>query len=417
MDKNAIIFILCIIASILFFLSQIFLLVQGVINFKFSQFKDTEIIVERILFEQFSEEVYSSINTPLKSQYIIRDHCLNNEEPIQASLKLDTYFDCKDIYSYEIKNCRKSVIHNYTNCENNGKIEFNNYKVTLDDRLIFCDYFSRYTQKITNFGNYSLCGSNSEYKYEDLLYNSISINDVVYGTSNNCENGKKICGILDTKGNKLCLDEGNECPNNEFNFKTVNNNFNSYRKVMNSIIISENKPLSHEWNKIIKEIYEDIDEKDSKKRKEITKRDLGKVVEETDDTYQKLDDSLTVKEIHDYNDIKNYDSSKYNSEQKMNIYYKNYIGFKDYDELTNFKKIFNENNPKDNPLYQLSSLGHDPIIIIVFSVVFLCFVIFYAIYTGIKWKKGNIENTYNLLTIFMIINIIYIVVELIIIIQ
>ena len=74
METNTINFILFIIGVSFFFFSQIFLLVQGIINLEFYKNEDRKVIVERTLFEQFSEEVYESINTPLMS-YTFKNTC------------------------------------------------------------------------------------------------------------------------------------------------------------------------------------------------------------------------------------------------------------------------------------------------------------------------------------------------------
>ena len=84
--------------SIAFFLlSQIFLLVQGIKNYEFFKFDDDKIIVEKTLFEQFSQEVYESINTPFSS-YKFQSSCNVNDQ-IRPSLYLNSYYDCRNIYS------------------------------------------------------------------------------------------------------------------------------------------------------------------------------------------------------------------------------------------------------------------------------------------------------------------------------
>ena len=57
------------------------------------------------------------------------------------------------------------------------------------------------------------------------------------------------------------------------------------------------------------------------------------------------------------------------------LYHKNYIGFKNYKELKKFKKLFNENDYKKNPLFKLSKTLRPYITSIVFGFIFLIFYI------------------------------------------
>ena len=107
MEINLKNFIFFVISISLFLLSQIFLLVQGIENYKFFKFDDEKIIVEKTLFEQFSQEVYESINTPF-STYEITSVC-DITKQIRFPLYLNTYYDCRNIYSSELKkNCQNS---------------------------------------------------------------------------------------------------------------------------------------------------------------------------------------------------------------------------------------------------------------------------------------------------------------------
>ena len=84
------------------------MLIQGIINLEFYKNEDRKVIVERTLFEQFSEEVYKSINTPFTSYSF--DKSCNFDNQLKMSLNLDTFYDCKDIYSSDLKEeCRKRL--------------------------------------------------------------------------------------------------------------------------------------------------------------------------------------------------------------------------------------------------------------------------------------------------------------------
>ena len=92
-------------------------------------------------------------------------------------------------------------------------------------------------------------------------------------------------------------------------------------------------------------------------------------------------------EIQKDNYIINFVSSKYNTNQNLSIYYRNYIGFKNSEELNKFKENFNEKDPRDNPLYKLSSSNHNPIVTITFSCILLVLDILSLIFSIILWKK------------------------------
>jgi hypothetical protein len=267
--------------------------------------------------------------------------------------------------------------------------------------VIYCqDYFSNYTQILLKLGDKYICRTNTfRSTYESLLYDSVPLTDI-YGNPNNCPNGKKKCGILDTKNNILCLDS---CPENDVKITSQDNpimyqlysnfKYEQNKKIISSIILSENQPMSHEWDNYIRDKYEKMDEKELKKRKNLSPKDFGLVWNEFDDTYKKLNIKISVDEIQKDNYIINFVSSKYNTNQNLSIYYRNYIGFKNSEELNKFKENFNEKDPRDNPLYNLSSSNHNPIVTITFSCILLVLDILSLIFSIILWKKEN--NEYN----------------------
>ena len=436
MEINIIKFILFIIGVSFFFISQIFLLIQGIKNYKFYKFDDPKIIAERTLYEQFSEEIYESINTPFSTIYSYQNACDTNNQ-VRFNLNLNTYYDCKNIYTNDLKeSCQNNIIPNYTDCSPDSKVDYNfdnnnfniNYddRINFDERLKYCKYFSRFTQKISKIDENYICRKGTSYTYEQLLYNSKSLKDI-YGIKNHCPpEASNNCGILDTKNNILCLKEA--CPYNRFSISSEQNDINkkvydryitSYndntKKIITSIVFSENPPMNHEWDIYVKETNEDIDDKYKEKRRKITLKDFGLIGNEIDNSYEKLNLQFTVGEINDSNIIKNIPSSKFNVNQNLNIYIRNYIGFKDFDQLILFKKKFNEKDPKDNPLYKLSSSKYDPKITIVLSSFFLFLSILSLIFGIIIWKKDLNDYKSKILLIFFIVNCIVFAAELIII--
>ena len=395
MEINLKNFIFFVISISFFLLSQIFLLVQGIENYKFFKFDDEKIIVEKTLFEQFSQEVYESINTPF-STYEITSVC-DISRQIRFPLYLNTYYDCRNIYSSELKKeCKNNIISNNTDCTPGISNTNYNYNVKYEDRINYdvrikyCQYFSRFTQKISKIYNYYFCRDNTLFTYEDLLFRSMPLYDL---------NG----GI-------------NSCPNpiNDTFYLKYSNSID--KNILSSFIISENQPMNHEWDIYVRETYEDTNEEDIIKRRRLNTKDFELVGDKDDNSYEKLNINSKVKEILESNNMNsNIQASlkNKNQNQSLNIYARNYIGFKNYEELLDFKKNFNEKDPKDNPLYKLASSGHNPLITIIFSSVFFVLGIVLLI-LGIRKCKSKIDNK-KLILIVRVVNCIFFFVELFII--
>ena len=401
------------ISIIIFLISLVFLFIQGIINNKFYRTNDRKIIVERYLYEQFSEEIYSSIN-----RYISYD-LTNKTDECQFGdgfyLNLDTYFDCRGIYNKDLnKFCQNEIINNNTECLPDKTIDINlnniNKSFEYDERAIYCKYYSRYKMDIKELFNKKICikkDANNLYKYEDLLKNSISSNEKF------CPYGFKKCGILDTKKNILCWDSSKDCPRilnvpetekNEVNNLTdyLINDINS--DIIISIIISENQPLNHEFNTIVKNKYTKLSDEEKNKRKNISGEDYKLFDSEYDNTYKYLENSeqMNFKVENFSNNIEKY---KYNLDQNLNVYTRNYIGFKNLEELHTFQLHFSADNPTDNPLYKLSYSRHNPLITIIFSVVFFVISIAYLILKIINKLADDIYA--YLLKIYSAIDILF----------
>ena len=355
--------------SICFFIvSNVFLLTQGIINFKFFKFNDRKIITERTLFEQFSYEVYSSINSPLLLEEIRNkdpdtNKCPTSCQAMEINLNLNTYFDCRGVFIKDLySSCQDSIIKNYTSCNENPDINnnYNSYDYLNDNRAKYCTYFSKYSSKKAMIKDKCFCGKKFDsLKYEQLLSNSVP------NYMNSCQGGYYKCGILDTMENILCL-KNYPCPAHSITNSLTSSISDPNKKVMASFIISENHPLNHEWDVIIRERNEKLSNKESDKRRYVSKADFKLFDEEIDNTYEKIVENIPLGDI-----FSDYSQYKYNNNQNLNIYARNFIGFKNVKELNKFKKHFNEDDYRDNPLYKLSSSGHNPIITIVFSSVFL----------------------------------------------
>ena len=389
--------------SISFFLLSLFLLlVQGIINNIFSSSNARKYIVEKSLYEQFSYEVYSSINKKLATTISLKSECSPEEEKFEFNLNLDTFFDCRGIYTDDLNSdCQNEIVNNYTNCEPDSEISINindNWNILDNDhRNLYCQYYSKFTRRISVLYNKKICQSNM-YDYETLLKNSVPRYNYKRDI-NECIGGFKKCGILDTKENILCLSENTECPkniiressgfeNNNLEIQIDDNKYISLFNdnnldIINSIIISENQPLNHEWEKMIRETSEKLESEEKKKRRTLNGGDFQLLDSKEDYSYRILNgfnySYLNVAHIKANNSIEGFNRNIYNLKQNLNIYTRSYIGFKNSKELDKFKIKFNDKNDTDNPLYQLSTSKHNPLITIIIPGFFIGLSIAYLV--------------------------------------
>ena len=287
------------------------------------------------------------------------------------------------------------------------------YNDLNDPKLKYCTYFSNYTQPITILEERKICKSKNNFDYEELLSNSLPLYDLE-GKPNNCDNRQfQNCGILDTMNNILCFPKNNNCPFNKITKDTslgINNDNNFNSKAIVSVIVSENHPLNHEWDLIVRGINEKLNEKNIYNRKTISPVDFKLFDEEFDNTYEKQDQAqiLAGQIISDNNVIE----KDYSHNKKLYIYTRNYIGFKNVKELKKFKKYFKYNNNRENPLFRLSSSSHhNPIVTIAFSGFFLILSIIYGIFSSIPkfFQKDYFKYFLAIITLYFIGNLIIII--------
>jgi hypothetical protein len=243
--------------------------------------------------------------------------------------------------------------------------------------------------------------------YEELLKLSKDNSD-----NDKCQNDFIKKGKLDTMDNILCLSF-----DLQYNYVYINNNNNKFvadyrnSKIGVTMVLSENPPLNHEWDVMIKETYENnLKEEEIYKRRNVSKTDFKLFDDDDYDKTFEADGSIKLNEIRSH--ILDYDGTKYNYDQELKFYIRNYIGFKNVKELKKFKKIFNEKDPRDNPLYKLSSSGHNPLIEIIISCAFLVIIFAYVLILRLE-KLKNINDLLSY--IFIGITIIFLIAGLIII--
>ena len=366
--KNRIILKILEIFYILLLISyMILLIIQGFKNKVYNDFNSPDIIKERFLYEQFSYEIYNSINSPLILDLKIQDKCEENYQPLNFLLKLNPNYNFKSTVSTSHLFNKKFCIPNYKSLKN----KYNPAELQYDNLLMHS----------VNFDNI-----NNNNKSDENNLNNI------------CEVGFKPCGILDTMNNILCFPKKYNCPLNDmiisknndssliddgYDEINLNNSFSIYlntnenieRPIIITNFISLDKPWNHEYQNII--AYKD-NKKDNKREKIIfDDYDIFmRKVPFNNFSFISLNDILNWEKNNNYLKIV---INKIKASEYYYLFNKNYIGFKNYEELEQFKKIFKEDNYKDNPLFKFSKTlrpGLATIIICIILVIVLVICIF-----------------------------------------
>lgn len=369
--------ILELISSIILLGCYILFVIQSFINIYFIKFKTKKIIAERLLYEQFSEEVYSNIKSHSFSKIDTIEDYNNSANYLNLEVKLNSFYDCQDEKNGLLneKICQDKIVKNYTCCKseccgnsntteeficsnysfdinqinlNNKILNYNEEEMIEDPRKI-CKYYNTFNVNTSRINNYYLQVENFEYNYEDLLLNE---NDLIK-IGKESPSGYTDCGVLDTLKNHLYL-KGISCPVNfminiEGNLYFDNVSSNSLSIFVRNII-SEIPPNVHEWrNEYVSIKYEGIDKdiKENRKKSLVTVKYINKLVDENKDYYQKQDTYFYINNLTGIND------TNINFNQKFYWYTTNYIGFNSTDELKKFKEIFDENDYTQNALYKI----------------------------------------------------------------
>ena len=353
-------------------IAYIFFVYQSFLNYLFINNNSREIIAEKILYQNFSEEIYYNIRMRLIKNITIEE---NKEISTNLNLevKLDSFYDCRGENNGLLneKECQDKIVNNLTWCRiecciriNETTIKCNNYNFDLkksynnktilnyndeerieDPRRRFCKYFNKYNNSTSKVLNISL-KFEEDYNYEQFIMQNDDENIKV--SAENIE-GFKDCGELDTLKNHLFV-KNKPCPinyiirgDNKLYFDNINSITSFSKKMIVRNIISEIPPNIHEWNNYnYDNINDDI----------ITIKDINKIIKENENYYEKQDAYFYIDEISDFYDKYKHKVNKF---QKLYWFTSNYIGFKNKDELIKFEKIFNPNNKKNNPLYEIAT--------------------------------------------------------------
>jgi hypothetical protein len=359
------------ISIILLLASYTLFFTQSIINIIFVNSKSKDIIVEKLLYEQFSKEIYSNIKSFPFLRIYTQEENENNYNYLDVEVKLDSYFDCKGVKKGLLNEiCQDEIVNNFTCCKSeccmrtNKNMICSNYSFNLqqshydngmilnynedelydDPRRRYCYYSNKYIGDTHKLSNINLYKENFNFSYEEIISNENSL--ISFGKEN--KSGYTDCGEIDTLKNHLYV-KNISCPvnsitknGNDFIFEGLpSNSLNIF--VRN--IISEIPPSIHEWkNEYVETAYNYI------KEKNISIKDINKFVKENSSYYKKMDVSFNINELTDFN----YEyKDKVNKYQKFYWYTTNYIGFESHEELEKFKKYFDEQKPDNNNLYKI----------------------------------------------------------------
>ena len=356
MGKKLLIFIL-IISFLLLNSGFILILYQNINNLFFYYETSKEIIAEKFVYEQFSHEIYSNINSKIYydiKKISIKDECDEGYDIIKFPIRIEYLYDCEDVHNDAIdKNkcqnritnpdyccapscCRDYIIkkEKYHFCSENNVFSYN------DPRNDVCSYISIYNGKFYYVNNIKYCAKRLNKKYEELLSE--------FDQNKNCDIE------FDTKKHYFCSDDYNYAFSStpiivENIFSTVPPNYinieNTYRI---SMLLNKKK---YDESKALKELN---------KLKEISAKNIRDAFKKSDDSFYSY---YRGKKIFNLGDLISGDEPVFEKFKGNNFlksgniiwYTRNYIGFKNVDELKKFKKYFDENDYKNNSLYKIST--------------------------------------------------------------
>jgi len=409
MGKKIIIFLLILIVSFLLLNSGLILiLIQNIKNIVFYSENNKEIIAEKLIYEQFSHEIYSNINSKIFidiKNMTIKEDCDEGYELIKFPIRIDYLYDCEGVYDdkldknecqnritnprycCELSCCKDYVIkkERYHFCSDSKS--FSNY----DSRNGNCSKISIYNGKFYYINNFKYCGKRLSKTYEELLSE--------FDESKNCNNQ------FDTAGHYFCSDDYNY--NNPSSTIIVENVFSmippNYINIENSfrILLLLNKK-NYEESKVLNEL---------KKLNETSIKNIEKAFKKENDSfinYYKEKNIFKLAHLISGNEpvFEKFKNNNFLKSGNIIWYTRNYIGFENFDELQKFKKYFDENDYKNNSLYKISTSAinfyFSIISIIIIGILFISEII-YLIYLIKKRKEFLIIEVSKKISVYFLI--------------
>ena len=178
-------------------------------NFKYESYAS--------FFKSFSSKI-NSIENKDKNSHKNKNNDIKTF--YQERERYDPFIDILDLTCAE--DCAKSQAEYCYSCpkeyfEKEGLCKFEDNAFDLKSKYCFAEYLI-------------LKWKGNLYSYENVAFN----NNITYINSailpgENCPENKKLCGILDNNGNKLCLPKDEKCP-------------------INKIVVSDSEPLDYNYN-------------------------------------------------------------------------------------------------------------------------------------------------------------------------
>ena len=398
--------IMNIISIFLLIISCVLIFTQSIKNLIYNYSNDKTILAEKLVYQQFSHDVYSNIKNKIIYGFepVPYDNdCPEGKEVLKIPIKLDSYYDCEDIKGYNLANICENKISKSSICCSNECCEENIYlKQTFcreknisniqieeadDIRNEKCNYFNVYNGKFSKIANHKICIKRYEFNYEILLK---------LNKDNICEG--EHCFFFDTKNHCIC----NEDLKNEL--------YSLNDSIIVKIISSEINPSFFEYETILKESILNNQIKITKKQKDnlnkykiLNNKNIydaffkdKKEIQKAGNKYYNYQSSFKLKDIlSDKNDyiLQNYINNQYIKEKYIGLYTRNYIGFKNSDELEKFQKIFSEDDPTNNPLYKICGIIYpnwETVIIIFLFFIAIIYIFYLQVHYFIIDK--NIKN-------------------------
>ena len=418
--------ILNIISFCLLILACILIFSQTIKNLYYNYSKNKTILAEKLIYRQFSHDVYSNINNKIYYQLEAipySEECPEGKEILQFPIKIDSYYDCENIKKNESNELNEDICQNKISkssiccqndcCEKNIYLEQTicrekNYKIIEEEeyndiRKNLCSYFNVYNGKFTKILKMTICAKRYFLNYENLLkfYNDNNCGDkscLYYDSKNHCicDNNLKENSILIFGQAILNLNLTNCIVKNIFS--EINPNFFEYETILEeSILNNKIKITQNEKEKV--NMYKVINKKNIYDAFFKDKKDL----QINGNKYYINQTTFLLGSLMDDNEeyiFKNYLENEYMKTKNIKWYTRNFIGFKDYDELTKFQEYFDEKDPMNNPLYKITYNIYpnwESIIILVLLILALIFAFIFQTYIFIK--VNNIKDSW-----FIIVN-------------
>lgn len=99
----------------------IYIFIQSIFNIKYNSNNKTY-VAERLVYQQFSQDVYSNIKSKIFYDFEIIEHdrnCSDNKEILNIPIKIDSFYDCEKVKIDDIDKdlCQNKISRASTCCK------------------------------------------------------------------------------------------------------------------------------------------------------------------------------------------------------------------------------------------------------------------------------------------------------------